>query len=160
MKNVYFILLLCFFVGCCKVDTTINGAYMNKSVLKYNDGLDYMLTIEDSTCKVVAARWKGAAISVGLYGFLKYDTVLGKVKYHKDTIFVSYNKEEFNGYYTHIYYGYDSVFIVRDGGLYYPFSPRNEREKYPYVKVSERQIKKQIRKLRKRPQYYIKGPED
>ncbi len=133
---------------------------MNKSVLKYNDGLDYMLTIEDSTCKVVAARWKGAAISVGHYGFLKYDTVLGKVKYHKDTIFVSYNKEEFNGYYTHIYYGYDSVFIVRDVGFYYPYSTRKEREKYPYVKVSERQIKKQIRKLRKRPQYYIKGPED
>ena len=122
---------------------------MNKSVLKYNDGLDYMLTIEDSTCKVVAARWKGAAISVGPYGFLKYDTVLGKVKYHKDTIFVSYNKEEFNGCYTHIYYGYHSVFIVRDGGLYYPFSPRNEYEKYPYVKVSERQIKNRRSHLRR-----------
>lgn len=49
MKNVYLFFLLYFFVGCCKVDTTINGAYMNKSNLKYNDGLYYMLTIEDST---------------------------------------------------------------------------------------------------------------
>ncbi len=158
MKNVYLIFLLCFFVGCCKVDTTINGAYMNKSVLKYNDGLDYMLTIEDSACKVVAARWKGAAISVGPYGFLKYDTVPGKVKYHADTIFISYDRETFNEYYRA--YIPDSIFIVRDGGLYYPFKPRCTYEKYPYVKVSERQIKKQIRKLRKRPQYYIKGPED
>lgn len=131
---------------------------MNKSVLKYNDGLDYMLTIEDSACKVVAARWKGAAISVGPYGFLKYDTVLGKVKYHADTIFISYDRETFNEYYRA--YIPDSIFIVRDGGLYYPFKPRCTYEKYPYVKVSERQIKKQIRKLRKRPQYYIKGPED
>ncbi|MBP3244251.1 MAG: hypothetical protein J6M59_04000 [Bacteroidaceae bacterium] len=131
---------------------------MNKSVLKYNDGLDYMLTIEDSACKVVAARWKGAAISVGPYGFLKYDTVPGKVKYHADTIFISYDRETFNEYYRA--YIPDSIFIVRDGGLYYPFKPRCTYEKYPYVKVSERQIKKQIRKLRKRPQYYIKGPED
>ena len=131
---------------------------MNKSVLKYNDGLDYMLTIEDSACKVVAARWKGAAISVGPYGFLKYDTVPGKVKYHADTIFISYDRETFNEYYRA--YIPDSIFIVRDGGLYYPCKPRCTYEKYPYVKVSERQIKKQIRKLRKRPQYYIKGPED
>ena len=131
---------------------------MNKSVLKYNDGLDYMLIIEDSACKVVAARWKGAAISVGPYGFLKYDTVPGKVKYHADTIFISYDRETFNEYYRA--YIPDSIFIVRDGGLYYPFKPRCTYEKYPYVKVSERQIKKQIRKLRKRPQYYIKGPED
>ena len=88
---------------------------MNKSVLKYNDGLDYMLTIEDSACKVVAARWKGAAISVGPYGFLKYDTVPGKVKYHADTIFISYDRETFNEYYRA--YIPDSIFIVRDGGL-------------------------------------------
>ena len=158
MKNVYFILLLCFFVGCCKVDTTINGAYMNKSVLKYNDGLDYMLTIEDSACKVVAARWKGAAISVGPYGFLKYDTVPGKVKYHADTIFISYDRETFNEYYRA--YIPDSIFIVRDGGLYYPFKPRCTYEEYPYVKVSKRQIKKQIRKLQKDPRYNMKWTDD
>ena len=158
MKNVYLIFLLCFFVGCCKVDTTINGAYMNKSVLKYNDGLDYMLTIEDSTCKVVAARWKGAAISVGPYGFLKYDTVPGKVKYHADTIFISYDRETFNEYYRA--YIPDSIFIVRDGGLYYPFKPRCTYEEYPYVKVSKRLIKKQIRKLQKNPRYNMKWCDD
>ena len=158
MKNVYFILLLCFFFFFCKVDTTINGVYMNKSVLKYNDGLDYMLTIEDSTFNAVVSYWKGYAIDVGNIGFIKYDTIPGKVRYHADTIFISYNRATFKEY----YHGYmpDSIFIVRDGGLYYPFKPRCTYEKYPYVKVTERQIKKQIRKLRKRPQYYIKGPED
>ena len=131
---------------------------MNKSVLKYNDGLDYMLTIEDSACKVVAARWKGAAISVGPYGFLKYDTVPGKVKYHADTIFISYDRETFNEYYRA--YIPDSIFIVRDGGLYYPFKPRCTYEEYPYVKVSKRQIKKQIRKLQKDPRYNMKWTDD
>ena len=158
MKNVYLIFLLCFFVGCCKVDTTINGAYMNKSVLKYNDGLDYMLTIEDSACKVVTARWKGAAISVGPYGFLKYDTVPGKVKYHADTIFISYDRETFNEYYRA--YIPDSIFIVRDGGLYYPFKPRCTYEEYPYVKVSKRLIKKHIRKLQKDTRYNMKWSDD
>ena len=131
---------------------------MNKSVLKYNDGLDYVLTIEDSTFNAVVTYWEGSAIDVGNYGFIKYDTIPGKVRCHADTIFISYNRATFKEY----YHGYmpDSIFIVRDGGLYYPFKPRCTYEKYPYVKVSERQIKKQIRKLRKRPQYYIKGPED
>ena len=158
MKNVYFILLLCFFVGCCKVDTTINGAYMNKSVLKYNDGLDYMLTIEDSTFNAVVSNWKGYAIDVGNIGFIKYDTIPGKVKYHADTIFISYDRETFNEYYRA--YIPDSIFIVRDGGLYYPFKPRCTYEEYPYVKVSKRQIKKQIRKLQKDPRYNMKWSDD
>ena len=158
MKNVYFILLLCFFVGCCKVDTTINGVYMNKSVLKYNDGLDYMLTIEDSTFNAVVSYWKGYAIDVGNIGFIKYDTIPGKVRYHADTIFISYNRATFKEY----YHGYmpDSIFIVRDGGLYYPFKPRCTYEEYPYVKVSKRQIKKHIRKLQKDPRYNMKWSDD
>ena len=158
MKNVYLIFLLCFFVGCCKVDTTINGAYMNKSVLKYNDGLDYVLTIEDSTFNAVVSYWKGYAIDVGNYGFIKYDTIPGKVRCHADTIFISYNRETFKEY----YHGYmpDSIFIVRDGGLYYPFKPRCTYEEYPYVKVSKRQIKKHIRKLQKDPRYNMKWSDD
>ena len=158
MKNVYLFFLLCFFVGCCKVDTTINGAYMNKSVLKYNDGLDYVLTIEDSTFNAVVSNWKGYAIDVGNIGFIKYDTIPGKVKYHADTIFISYDRETFNEYYRA--YIPDSIFIVRDGGLYYPFKPRCTYEEYPYVKVSKRQIKKHIRKLQKDPRYNMKWSDD
>ena len=157
MKNVYFILLLCFFVGCCKVDTTINGAYMNKSNLKYNDGLYYMLTIEDSTFNAVVSDWEDFAIDIGTFGFIKYDTIPGKVKYHADTILISYDKRIFNKFNSYIP---DSIFIVRDGGLYYPFKPRCTSEEYPYVKVSKRLIKKHIRKLQKDPRYNMKWSDD